>query len=223
MIILGVISFRKWWPKIEQRWPKTVHLVYNIILRKNAQTRKLSFVIACNMYFFQIFEVKFTSIRQFFVCFKIILEYFNPIKFFLTNLRKSYFYKELFLVGFVLKSYFILENSRLRIERRKRGNAQRASSSHDRFRLEVRILFYRMRTLKLAARVTLIIAGMWWWAGRETEYKWRDARGTGAQPRWGPMAKPRQGVRGAPPPPPDCRETKLKCRINEFCHEMRHD
>ena len=28
MIILGVISLRKWWPKIKQRWPKTVHLPY---------------------------------------------------------------------------------------------------------------------------------------------------------------------------------------------------
>ena len=40
------------------------------------------------------------------------------------------------------------------------------ASLHDRFRLEVRILFYPMRTLKSAAWVTFIIAGMRWWEGR---------------------------------------------------------
>ena len=116
-------------------------------------------------------------------------------------------------------------NSSLRVERRKRGNAQRALSSsheaegdrdlssagmtargrkprvvnvrdnfqsrspstkccelyaslHDRFRLEVRILFYPMRTLKLVTWVTLIIAGTRGWAGR---------------------GKPRRGVRGRSP------------------------
>ena len=101
------------------------------------------------------------------------------------------------------------KNSALRVERRKRGSAQRATSSsheaegdrelssagvrsrgrrpriltawesksrspsakccelyyanlHDRFRLEVRILFYPMSTSKLAVWVTLIIAGMRW-------------------------------------------------------------
>ena len=39
MIIFGVIFLRKWWPKMEQRWPKTVHLPYtfifvNILFRK---------------------------------------------------------------------------------------------------------------------------------------------------------------------------------------------
>ena len=119
------------------------------------------------------------------------------------------------------------QNSTLSVERQKRGNAQRASSSSheaegnrellsagvrtrgrrpristardnfqsrspstkycelyasllDRFRLEVRILFYPMRILKLAAWVTLIITGMRWWAGRESE-----ARGPRAQLRWG--------------------------------------
>ena len=98
---------------------------------------------------------------------------------------------------FVYFVIFVKRNSSLRVERRKRGNAQRASNSsheaegnrelssagvrtrgrrpriltardnfqsqspsakccelyaslHDRFRLEVRILFYPMRTLKLA-------------------------------------------------------------------------
>ena len=95
------------------------------------------------------------------------------------------------------------------------------ASLHDRFRLEVRIIFYPMRTLKLAAWVTLIIAGMWWWPRRGREYRRRVARGSGAQPRWGPGAKPRRGVRRAEPP--DCHETNLKCFINKFCHEMRHD
>ena len=45
------------------------------------------------------------------------------------------------------------------------------------------------------------------------------------------------GVRGAAPvgpkgdapardsgaEPPDCHETNLKCFMNKFCHEMRHD
>ena len=35
------------------------------------------------------------------------------------------------------------------------------ASLHDHFRLEVRILFYPMRTWKLTAWVTLIIDGMW--------------------------------------------------------------
>ena len=61
------------------------------------------------------------------------------------------------------------------------------ASLHDRFRLEVRILFYPMRTLKLAAWVTLIITGI----------RWREAGGSGA-------------------PPPDCHETNLKCFINKF-------
>ena len=60
------------------------------------------------------------------------------------------------------------------------------ASLHDRFRLEVRILFYPMRTWKLAAWVTSIIAGMRWWAGRGREYRWREAHGSGAQPRWSP-------------------------------------
>ena len=134
-------------------------------------------------------------------------------------------------------------NSTLRVERRKRGNAQRVSSSsheaegdhenfqsrspsakccelyaslHDRFRLEVRILFYLKSTWKLAAWVTSIIAGMRWWAGRG-----REGRGHGAQPRWGSGAKPRRGRRGAEPP--DCHEANSKCFINKFCHEIRHD
>ena len=171
---------------------------------------------------------------------------------------------------------FTFGNSILRVERQKRGSAQRASSSsheaegdrklssarvrklsssgmtargrrprdvnvrdnfqsrspsakccglyaslHDRFRLEVRILFYPMSISKLAAWVTLIIAGMRWCAGWGREYKWREARGSGAQPLWGPGAKPRRGVRGAEPAA--CHETNLKCSINKFCHEMRHD
>ena len=164
--------------------------------------------------------------------------------------------------GIKQKKITLQGNSSLRVERRKRGNAQRASSSsheaegdrelssagvrtrgcrsriltapdnfqswspsakwcelyatlHDRFRLEVRTLFYPMRTLKLAAWVTLIIAGIRWCAGRGREYRWRAARGSGAQPRRG---VPRRG--GAEPP--DCHETNFKCFINKFCHEMRH-
>ena len=55
-------------------------------------------------------------------------------------------------------------------------------SLHDRFHLEVRIPFYPMRTWKLAAWVTLIIAGMRWWAGRRREYRWREARSLGRSP-----------------------------------------
>ena len=73
------------------------------------------------------------------------------------------------------------------------------ASLHDRFRLEVRILFYPMRTLKLAAWVTLMIAGMPRWAGRGREYRWRETRRSGAQPRWGPGAKPRRGTGGRSP------------------------
>ena len=32
------------------------------------------------------------------------------------------------------------------------------------------------------------------WAGRGREYRWREARRSEAQPRWGPGAKPRRGV-----------------------------
>ena len=71
------------------------------------------------------------------------------------------------------------------------------ASLHDRFHLEVRILYYPRRTLKLAARVTLIIAGMRRWAGRGREYSWREAQGSGEQPQWGPGAKPRRGAWGA--------------------------
>ena len=53
------------------------------------------------------------------------------------------------------------------------------------------------------------------------EYRWREARGSGAKPRWGPGAKPRRGAKGAEPP--DCHETNLKCFITKFCREMRHD
>ena len=56
------------------------------------------------------------------------------------------------------------------------------ASLHDRFRLEVRILFYSMRTWKLAAWVTLIIAGMQWWAGRRREHRWWEAQGSGRSP-----------------------------------------
>ena len=84
------------------------------------------------------------------------------------------------------------------------------ASLHNRFRLEVRILFYPMRTSKLAAWVTLIIAGMRWWAGRGREYRRREARGSGAQPLWGPGAKPRRGVRGRSPPPPPLSRNELK-------------
>ena len=59
--------------------------------------------------------------------------------------------------------------------------------------------------------MTLIIAGMWRWAGRGREYRWWEARGSVAQLRWGPGAKPT-----------DCHETNLKCFINKG-HEMRHD
>ena len=73
---------------------------------------------------------------------------------------------------------------------------------HDRFRLEVRILFYPMRTWKLAAWVTAIIAGM------------RVVGGTG------------EGVQvegGAGAEPPDRHDMMLKCFMNKFCHETRHD
>ena len=86
------------------------------------------------------------------------------------------------------------------------------ASLHDRFRLEVRILFYPMRTLKLVAWVTSFIAGMRWWAGRGREYRWMEARGSGAQLLWGPGAKPQRAVREAEPP--ECHETDLKCFIN---------
>ena len=91
------------------------------------------------------------------------------------------------------------------------------SSLHDRFRLEVRILFYPMRTWKLAAWVTLIIAGMRLVGGRGEGVQVEAGAVAEAQPRWGPGAKPRRGVR------PDCHETILKCLMNKFCHEMRHD
>ena len=39
-----------------------------------------------------------------------------------------------------------------------------------------------------------------WWAGRKREYRLRDARGSGAQPRWSTGVTTRRGVRGAPPP-----------------------
>ena len=89
------------------------------------------------------------------------------------------------------------------------------ASLHDRFRLEVRILFYPMTTLKLAAWVTLIIAGMRWWAGQGREHRWREARGSGRSP--GGVQERSPGGRF------DCHETNLKCFINKFCHEMRHD
>ena len=57
------------------------------------------------------------------------------------------------------------------------------ASLHDRFHLEVRILFYPMRRWKLAAWVTLIIAGMRVVGGTGDEYRWREARRSGAQPR----------------------------------------
>ena len=57
------------------------------------------------------------------------------------------------------------------------------ASLHDRFRLEVRILFYPMRTWKLAAWMTLIIAGM------------RVVGGTGE----GVQVEGGAGVRGAAP------------------------
>ena len=102
------------------------------------------------------------------------------------------------------------ENSTLRVERRKWGNAASVkfaardqswsrdnlqsrspsakccelyASLHDRFRLEVRILFHPMRTWKLAAWVTLIIDGM------------RVVGGTGE----GVQAEGGAGVRGAAP------------------------
>ena len=59
----------------------------------------------------------------------------------------------------------------------------------------------------------LIIAGMWWWVGRGRKNRWREARGPGAQPC--------PGVKGAEPP--DCHEMNLKCFINKFCYETRHD
>ena len=52
-----------------------------------------------------------------------------------------------------------------------------------------------------------------WRAGWGREYRWREARGSKAQPR--------RGVRGTMPP--DWHETHLKCFMNKFCHEMRHD
>ena len=60
--------------------------------------------------------------------------------------------------------------------------------------------------------MTLIIAGM------------RVMGGTGE----GVLVAGGAGVRGAAPvesrgEAPDCHETKLKCFINKFCHEMRHD
>ena len=60
-----------------------------------------------------------------------------------------------------------------------------------------------------------------WWAERGREYRWREAQWSGTQPRWGPGAKPRRGARWAEPP--DCHGTNLKCFMNKFCHEMRHD
>ena len=103
----------------------------------------------------------------------------------------SHHLKSNFRFFFFVRFSNVYRNSRLRVKRRKGGNAQRASSSsheaegdrelssagmtarltvpdnfqsrspsakccelyaslHDRFRLEVRILFYPMRTLKLA-------------------------------------------------------------------------
>ena len=48
----------------------------------------------------------------------------------------------------------------------------------------------------------------------------------------GVQVERRAGVRGAaavgprgeaPTEPPDCHETNLKCLMNKFCHETRHD
>ena len=77
------------------------------------------------------------------------------------------------------------------------------ASLHDRFCFEVRILFYPMRTWKLAAWVTLII----------TDMRVVGGAGEGLQVEGG------AGIRGAAP----AGGSNLKCVMKKFCHEMRHD
>ena len=48
--------------------------------------------------------------------------------------------------------------------------------------------------------------------GRDGGGRRMEARGSGAQLRWGPGAKPQRAVREAEPP--ECHETDLKCFIN---------
>ena len=127
-------------------------------------------------------------------------------------------------------------NSTLRVERRKWGKViarwrsvaitfgqvlREFASLHDRFRLEVCILFYPIRTWKLAAWAIAIITGMQVVGGAGEEVRLEGRAGSGAQPRWSLGVKPRRGVQGAEPP--DCHETNLKCFMNKFRHEMRHD
>ena len=139
----------------------------------------------------------------------------------------------------------------VRVERRKRGNAQRASSSSreaegDRElssagmttrgrrprvvtvrELSVAITFGQvLRTLREFAWPLSVRSAYTILSDEDIEigglsdfnYCWHVVvGGTGKEVQ----VEGGAGVRGAEPP--DCHETTLKCFINKFCHEMRHD